>query len=138
MCTTIFFDMKVFNPNAQTKRQHSLSTHYTFHEKVKKRMYEQQICDVEHGSFTPLVFSTTGGMGKAANIFYKRLASQLASKRKQPYHIVMDWMRYHLSFLLLRLAILCIRGAHSKPGYAARGPESIQLAVSKDNVQILQ
>ena len=126
----------MFNPNAQTNRQHPLSSRYTFHEKAKKRMYEQRICDIEHGSFTPLVFSTTGGMGKAANIFYKRLASQIASKRKQPYHIVMGWMRCHLSFSLLRSAILCIRGARSKSGYAARGPESIQLAVSEGNVQL--
>ena len=90
----------------------------------------QSICDIEHGSFTPFVFSTTGGMGKAANISYKRLASQIASKRKQPYHIVMGWMRCHLSFSLLRSAIMCIRGARLKSSYAARGPESIQLATN--------
>ena len=35
---------------------------------------------VEHLSFTPLVFSATGGMGREATCFYKRLASMLAQK----------------------------------------------------------
>ena len=39
------------------------------HENLKKRAYEQRIYEVEHGSFTPLVFSATGGMGNAARIF---------------------------------------------------------------------
>ena len=32
-------------------------------EKEKKRAYEEQIREVEHGSFSPLVFTTAGGMG---------------------------------------------------------------------------
>ena len=33
-----------------------------------------------HGSFTPLVFSATGGMAPAATVMYKILASLLAEK----------------------------------------------------------
>ena len=40
-----------------------------------KRAYEQRDNEIEHGLFTPLVLSTSGGMGKAATVFYKRLAS---------------------------------------------------------------
>ena len=36
-------------------------------------MYEERIQDVEHGSFTPPVFSATGGMGVAAEIFLPAL-----------------------------------------------------------------
>jgi len=43
--------------------------------KRKKRAHEQM---VEHSSFTPLVFSVTGGMGREATCFYKQLASMLA------------------------------------------------------------
>jgi len=35
--------------------------------------YEEHIREVEHGSFTPLVFSTSGGMGKAATTTYNTL-----------------------------------------------------------------
>jgi len=32
----------------------------------KKRMYEERVREVEHGTFTPLVFSCTGGTGPMA------------------------------------------------------------------------
>ena len=38
--------------------------------------------------FTPLVLSTTGGIGKEA-ITYKRLADMIAQKRQHPYPAVM-------------------------------------------------
>jgi len=40
----------------------------------KGSIYEQCIREVEMGSFTPLVFSTFGGMGHASTVFYRRLA----------------------------------------------------------------
>ena len=46
--------------------------------------YEQRIREVEHGTFSPLVFSSTGGMGRAAVVTYKRLASLIAAKRDEP------------------------------------------------------
>ena len=57
---------------------------YRKHEREKKRAYDQRR-EVEHSSFTPLVFSATGGMGREATCFYKRLASMLAHKWDQPY-----------------------------------------------------
>jgi len=44
---------------------------------------------VEHSSFTPLVFITSGGMGHEANVFNKQLASLLAEKWKDSY---LQWM----------------------------------------------
>ena len=32
-------------------------------EREKRRQYEQRVGEVEHGHFTPLVFTATGGMG---------------------------------------------------------------------------
>ena len=78
--------------------------------------------EVEHGSFTPLVFSTTGGMGRQSTIFYSRLASLLARKRHQPYSTTMGWLRCHLSFSLLRSSILCIRGSRSSRHVIPRFP----------------
>jgi len=37
----------------------------------KRRAYEQHVREVEKGSFTPLVFTTSCGMGKAVKITYK-------------------------------------------------------------------
>ena len=49
-------------------------------EVCKKRAYEQRVREIEHASFTPLVLSATGGFAREATIFYKRLASLLATK----------------------------------------------------------
>ena len=114
-----FFDIRVFNPHAQSNRQ-SISSCYRKHESIKKRAYEQRVREIEHGSFTPLVLSLTGGMGPAASVCYKRLASMLAQKRDQTYSSTIAWLRCALSFALLRSSIQCIRGARSAAGRAVR------------------
>ena len=68
-----FFDVRIFNPTAPSYRNTAVSSLYRRFERDKQRMYEQRIRDVEMGSFTPLVFSTFGGMGSAATVAYKRL-----------------------------------------------------------------
>ena len=55
-----------------------LSSVYHKHEQEKGRHYDQRVCEVERATFTPLVLSTTGGMGCAATTFYERLASMVA------------------------------------------------------------
>ena len=40
-----------------------------------------RVLDVEHGSFTPLVFTTTGGMGKECIRYHSRLAELIAAKK---------------------------------------------------------
>lgn len=108
-----FFDVRVFNPIAPSNRHSSISATYRQHENLKKRQYEQRIREIEHSSFTPLVFSSTGGLAPAASVFYKRLASLLAVKWNHSYSTTMGWLRCRLSFSLLRSSIMCIRGARS-------------------------
>ena len=69
-----YFDVRVFYPNASSYRSLSLSSAYKRHEDTKKREYGQRVRDVEHGVFIPLVLTSTGGMGREATVFYKRLA----------------------------------------------------------------
>ena len=97
-----FFDVRVFYPNAQSNQSSSsLSSAYRKHEMEKKRAYGQRVREVEHGSFTPLVLSSTGGMGREAYSCYKRIASLIAQKRNTQYSQVMNWIRCRLSFALL-------------------------------------
>ncbi len=56
---------------------------YTYH----ACLYGQRVRDIEHGSFSPLVFSSTGGMGKEAKIVFKILASLASIKKDTPYSI---------------------------------------------------
>ena len=114
-----FFDVRIFNPHAASNRQ-PIRTCYRKHENAKKRAYEQRIREIEHGSFTPLVMSATGGMGNAATICYKRLASMIATKHDQSYSSTVSWLRCTLSFSLLRSAIQCIRGSRSARGHATK------------------
>ena len=106
-----YFDVRVFNPLAPTNSRRPLSAVYRQHEQLKRRAYEQRIREVEHGSFTPLVFAATGGMGPSSVVMLKRLASMIAVKHHEPYSMVMRWLRVHTSYSLLRSAILCLRGS---------------------------
>ena len=131
-----FFDVKVFNPNAKSNKKFSLPSCYQHHERIKKRAYEQRIIELEHGTFTPLIFSTNGGMGRLSVIFYRRLASMLADKRHQCYATTMGWLRCHLSFSLLRSSILCIRGSRSHTEYTPKCPQALDLAISETRASI--
>lgn len=108
-----FFDVRVFNPCARSNRQTSLQSTYRCHEQEKKRQYDQRIREVEHSTFTPLVLSTTGGMGRATTTFYKRLATMLSEKRDVPYSKMIGWIRCRMSFSLVRASVMSIRGARS-------------------------
>ena len=57
----------------------------------------------------PSLPSSTGGMGKAATVFFKR--SMFSEKKGIPYSKAMGWLRCRLNFALLCCSIMCIRGA---------------------------
>ena len=102
-----FFDVRVFHPNAQSYRSSKIETLYRRHENLKKREYGDRIREVENGSFTPLVFATTGGLSRETTIFYKRLAELMSISRNAKYHETISWMRRKLSFSLVKSAIMC-------------------------------
>ena len=127
-----FFDVRVFNSLAPSNRSSSLSATYRRHEQEKRHAYEERVREVEHGCFTPLVFSTAGGMGKAATVAYKRLAHLLSARRDTPYPMMMDWLHCSLSFSLLKLSIMCIRGSRSRSGHpGSSAPADLVLAESR-------
>ena len=105
------FDVRVFNPIANAYLTSDLSAAYRRNELEKKRAYGRRIRKVDQASFTPLIFSCLGGMGKER--FYKRLAQSLADRRNQDYATTANWLRARLSFSLIRSCLLCIRGSRS-------------------------
>ena len=56
-----YFDVRVYNPFCPTLSKVPLPQCYRRAELEKKRAYEKRIREIEFGSFSPLVFSTTGG-----------------------------------------------------------------------------
>ena len=71
----------------------------------------------------PVVFSSTGGMGKHAKALYNRIASLLADKSREAYRIVNAWIRCKLTFALLRASVVYLRGS--------RGPRAPTLSTSE-------
>ena len=71
--------------------------------------------EVERGSFTPLVFTTTGVMSHECSIFHKALAEKLSDKQGERYEVIMRYLRVKLSFLALKSMLLCLRGSRSHP-----------------------
>jgi len=74
---------------------------------------------VEHSTFTPLVFSATGGMAHEATIFYKRLSSLLSEKWKEPYALVLGWVRGHLQTNFGTLNVIVTLSSDPPPSLAS-------------------
>ena len=134
-----FFDVRVFNPHAPSNGYTNLQSVYRKHEQIKKHAYEhQRIREVEHATFSPLVFSATGGLAREASTFYKRLASMLASKWDHTYSSTLCWLHCRLAFSLLRSSIQAIRaGARSSCGHAIKMPMVVDLINSESHLSTL-
>jgi hypothetical protein len=106
-----FFDVRIFYPHAQCYLSKPLQKIYSSLEKEKKRHYSDRVLQIEHGTFTPLVFSSNGGMGKEASMALKQLAILLSTSAGDGYSKMMNLLRCRLAFCLMRSAITCLRGS---------------------------
>uniref|UniRef100_A0A1X7SDJ6 Uncharacterized protein n=1 Tax=Amphimedon queenslandica TaxID=400682 RepID=A0A1X7SDJ6_AMPQE len=75
-------------------------------ENRKKRKYDDCIRNVEHGCFSPLVFSTNGGLAPVSDT----VALITSEKQNKPYSPLINFIRCKLSFSILQSTIPCIRG----------------------------
>ena len=78
-----FFDIRVCHPNADSYRDLSSKQIYRIHENEKKRKYSSRVTEMEQGTFTPLVFTTTGGMADEYLRYHSRLAELLSAKKQK-------------------------------------------------------
>ena len=101
---------------------------------MKKREYGNRVWEVEPASFTPLVFSTTGGMGREGTVFYRRLANLLADKQDWGFGTTISWVCCVLTFSLLRSAIMCIRGSRSISFRSSFASAEMGMALSPPDV----
>ena len=109
-----FVDIRVLHPQAQSNTNKTIKQMYSSHERSKKNEYNARVIQVEKASFTPLVFSTSGGMGEEATKFYKRLADKVSRKTGQQYADTITVIRRRLRFDLLRTCLISIRGYRGK------------------------
>lgn len=106
-----FFDIVVTNTNDASQLVQTLSYIYHRHEQGKRKLYNSRELEIEHGFFTPLVFSVTGGMGQECSKFHNHPLDRIAGKTEQRYEKVISWITCKLSFTIMRSALLCLRGS---------------------------
>ena len=83
---------------------------YTSHENEKKTEYLPRVLQVEKATFTPAVFSTSGGIGKEADKLIRRMAECMSAKRGETYSSVVSFLRRRFRFDLLKTCIIALRG----------------------------
>ena len=109
-----FIDVRVFNPQAKANWVKSIPQMYKSHEEEKKQGYLPRVLQVEKGTFTPAVFSTSGGMGKEADRLLRRMAERMSIKRGENYSSVVSFLRRRFRFDLLKTCVIAMRG-YKKP-----------------------
>ena len=110
--------VRAFNSHAPSNCTSSTDACYKRHGQEKRRSYEKRILEVEHGTFTPLVWSSSGGCGPSATVALKRLAGLISEKHGQPYSSALSFIRCRLLFSLLNSAVACLRA----PRWAYHAP----------------
>ena len=91
-----FLDVRICHPNAASHLDSTPQQLYAEQEREKRGCYNDRVLQVEKGSFTPLIFTTTGGMGPESTRFHKRLAVLISAKRGEEYSHVMSHIRTRL------------------------------------------
>ena len=109
-----FFDVRVCHPNPDSYKNLTPEQIYKLHENDKKHLYSSRVLEVEWGTFTPLAFTTTGGMSNECQRYHSRLAELLAVKKQESYASTIAWIRTRVSFAILRSALTCLRGSRSR------------------------
>ena len=108
-----FSDIRVCHPNADSHRDLSPKQIYRIHENEKKRKYNSRVTEIEQGTFTPPVFTTTGGTADECLRYHSRLAELLSAKKQESYATTISWVRAKVSFAILQSALLCLRGSRT-------------------------
>ena len=100
-------------------------------------MYNQRVTDIEQGTFTPLVFTTTGGMGEECKKDHSRLAELIAMKQGEKYSkTIIAWIRAKISLSMIRSALLCLRGIRRLKNKKCNMKE-IDIEIEKEVARIL-
>ena len=126
-----FFDIRVFNANAQSNISRIIGETFSHHEREKARQYSDRIVNVEHGSFTLLIFSTHGDYSQLTSRFIYQLAKLICQKRNNFFSESKSWLNSKLSNFVARLTILCIRGSRK-----IRLPNTEDISTAFSNAQI--
>ncbi len=118
------FDVRIFHPNCDSYKDRDIKSLYIQHEDAKRKDYEQRVIQIQKCSFTPLVYSTTGGMSPRTLQYHRRLAHLIAEKRHERYGDVLGVMRAKLSFAMLKSVLMSVRGTRGRVNRVPETPVS--------------
>ena len=69
-------------------------TIYRKHEQERMRAYNERILNIEQGSFTPLVYSVTSGVGPECSMFHKHITERMVEKSGERYEDITTHVWY--------------------------------------------
>ena len=94
------------HPNADSYRDLTPKQIYKKHENEKKRQYADRVMEIERGTVTLLVFTTTGGMADECVMYHSRLAELIANKKGESYSGAVSGISAKVSFAMVRLVLV--------------------------------
>ena len=108
-----FFGVRILNPTVKRYVTQELRKSYEKNEKGKKKQYNERILKIEHGTFTPLVMSTTGGMSRESRKSSAHFSEIISKKTKEIYAFIASRLRRKISFALPNSLSTCLSGIRS-------------------------
>ena len=127
-----FIDALVFNPHAPSNAAKGLKQAHLHYQQDKKRSYLARILQVEKGTFSPAVFSCSGGASPETSKLLQAIAEKMAVKRKESYSVMMNFLRRRLSFDILRSCLMSFRGVRD----GNRAVEIAELDVGRQEMEL--
>ena len=106
----VIFDFRAFDPNASRYQSRSLEQCFAVNEREKKWRYIRKILEVEHVSFTLLIFTIHVAMGIKYSTFVSKLIEPLPKFIENKRYV---WVRTKVISALIRSMLICLRGSHS-------------------------
>ena len=92
-----FFDIHVFNANAQSNLSRNIEETFIHREREKARQYSDKTVNVEHGSFTPLTFSTHVDYSQPTSRFIYQLSKLISQKQNICFSESKSWLNSKLT-----------------------------------------
>ena len=76
-----------------------------------------RVNEIEHGTFTQLIFSCSGGMSQVCLYFYKQLALKLPKKRNICVSEAVCFIPTNMNISFVKSLVLCIRDSRTVEYY---------------------
>ena len=87
-----YFDVLVTNASAASHANKPLKAVPAKYERAKKSKYNHRIMNIEHGTFTPLIFTASGCMGPECSMSHRSIADKISEKMGESYADVISFI----------------------------------------------